>query len=260
VISGIADIGWSTHGFYPGRFPLSNLVSLPYIGIGSSLEGSLGLWHIYQTFPEVQAEYKDVKMIALTTHQGAPVATKEKILTLDELKGLKIRTTAGNALRWVKAAGATPVVMPPFDIYTSMEKGVIDGWCIDLIGAEGFRIYEVTNYYLKPYYYVDAFWTVMNQRKWDSLPPDIQQAIDVINGEWTIRNNHGPKWDAGDPEAIARMGITPDQINTLSDEDIARATELAEGVWAEYIAELEAKGLPAQKIFDELKKFLDEFE
>ena len=260
VKSSVADIGWSVNGLYPGRFPLTDLVSQPYIGIKSSLEGSLALWNNFQKFPEVQKEYEDVKVLVLHTHQGAPIATKKvPVKTLADLKGLKIRATAGGSLLWLKAVGAIPLTMPPFDIYTNMEKGVLDGWTIDLIGAESFKLHEVSTYYTLPYYYVNTFWVVMNKKVWESLPPDVQKAIDSVSGEWAIQNIFAPSFDRGDKEAIQRMGIKPENMFTLPDEDIAKAREISKTIWAEEISKLEAAGKPAQAIFDETMRFIEEY-
>jgi TRAP-type C4-dicarboxylate transport system substrate-binding protein len=260
VKSNVAHIGWSVNGLYAGRFPLTDLLSQPYIGADSALKGSMALWNNYQKFPEVQAEYADVKVLVLHTHQGAPIGTRKvAVKTLEDLKGLKIRATAGGALQWLKAAGAAPLTMPPFDIYTNVEKGVIDGWTIDLIGAEGFKIYEVTDYYTLPYYYVNTFWVVMNKSTWNSLPADVKQAIDKVSGEWAIRNIFAATWDAGDKESIKRMGIRPDQMFTLPEKDIEKSKEISKQVWEEEIAKLEAKGKPARKVFDETLRFLKEF-
>ena len=257
VKSKVAHIGWSVNGLYAGRFPLTDLLSQPFIGVESSTEGSLALWNNYQKFPEVRAEYDDVKVLVLHTHQGAPIGTRKvAVKRLDDLKGLKIRATAGGALQWLKAVGAAPLTMPPFDIYTNMEKGVIDGWTIDLIGAEGFKIFEVTDYYTSPYYYVNTFWVVMNKDVWASLPADVQQAIESVSGVWAIKNIFGANWDAGDKESIKRMGITADQMFTLPEGDIAKSKEISKSVWAKEIAKLEAQGKPAQKIFDETLRFL----
>jgi TRAP-type transport system periplasmic protein len=260
VKSSVADMGWSVNGLYPGRFPLTDLLSQPYLGIKSALMGSLALWNNYQKFPEVRKEYQDVKVLVLHTHQGAPIGTRKvAVRTLDDLKGLKIRATAGGALQWLKAVGASPLTMPPFDIYTNMEKGVLDGWTIDLIGAEGFKLNEVTAYYILPYYYVNTFWVVMNKNTWAKLPPDIQKAIDGISGEWAIRNIFAPSWDSGDQEAIARMKIKPEQMLMLPDSEIAKAKEISKGVWADEIKSLERKGKPAQKVFDETMRFIADY-
>jgi TRAP-type C4-dicarboxylate transport system substrate-binding protein len=260
VKSNVAQIGWSTNGLYPGRFPLTDLLSQPFIGAKSALAGGMALWNNYQKFPEVRAEYSDVKVLVLHTHQGAPIGTRKvAVKRLDDLKGLKIRATAGGALQWLKAVGAAPLTMPPFDIYTNMEKGIIDGWTIDLIGAEGFKIYEVTDYYTLPYYYVNTFWVVMNQNAWNSLPKDIQQAIDKVSGQWAIKNIFAPIWDAGDRESIKRMGIKKDQMFTLPDADVVKAKEISKTVWADEINKLQSAGKPAQKVFDETLRFLKQF-
>lgn len=259
VINGLADIGWSTHGFYPGRFPLSTLIQQPYLGIKNSTMGSTLIWNMYKTFPEVQAEYKDTKVLVLSSHQGAPIASKMPIRTLEELKGKKIRSTAGGSLQWLAAAGASPIAMPPGQIYESMEKGVIDGWTIDLIGAEGFKLAEVTKYYLKPYYYVNGFWICMNQKTWSSLPPDVQKAIDSASGDAAVVPIFAKTWDEGDQAAITRMGIKPEQFNTLSDADIAQSIKISEGVWAKEIADVSSKGAPAQKVFDWLQKAIKDY-
>ncbi|OGP67474.1 MAG: hypothetical protein A2169_12280 [Deltaproteobacteria bacterium RBG_13_47_9] len=260
VKSNVAQIGWSTNGLYPGRFPLTDLLAQPFIGVKSALAGGMAIWNNYQKFPEVKAEYGDVKVLVLHTHQGAPIGTRKVAFkTLDDLKGLKIRAIAGGALQWLKAAGAAPLTMPPSDIYMNMEKGVIDGWTIDLIGAEGFKIYEVTDYYTLPYYYVSTFWIVMNKDVWNSLPSDIQRAFNQVSGEWAIKNIFAATWDAGDREAIKRMGITADRMFTLSDGDIAKAKEIGKSVWADEIGKLEAAGKPARKVFDETLRFLKDF-
>ena len=259
VINGITDIGWSTHGFYPGRFPLSNLILQPYLGIKNATMGSTIFWNMYKTFPEVQAEYKDTKVLMLSTHQGAPIGTNMPIKTLEELKGKKIRSIAGGALHWLSAAGASPIAMPPGQIYESMEKGVIDGWTIDFIGAEGFKLAEVTKYYLLPYWYVSGFWICMNKKSWDSLPPDVQKAIDSVSGDAAVVPIFAKTWDEGDQESIKRQGIKPEQFNTLSAADVAQAAKIAEGVWAKEIADVSAKGAPAQKVFDWLQKAVKDY-
>jgi TRAP-type C4-dicarboxylate transport system substrate-binding protein len=259
VINGLADIGWSTHGFYPGRFPLTTLIQQPYMGIKNSTMGSTIIWNMFKTFPEVQAEYKDTKVLLLSTHQGAPIASKMAIKTLDDLKGKKIMSTAGGSLDWLKAAGAAPINMPPGQIYESMEKAILDGWTIDLVGAEGFKLAEVTSFYLLPYYYVNGFWVCMNQKKWDSLPKDIQDGIAKATGDAAVVPVFAKTWDSDDAASIQRMKIKPEQFNTLSAADIAKATDIAKGVWATEIATVTSKGAPAQKVFDYIQKAIADY-
>jgi TRAP-type transport system periplasmic protein len=256
----VADIGWGFIGFYPNMFPLSDLLSLPCLGVTSSLSGSLAMWNDYQKFPEMQAEYKEVKTLLVHTHQGAPLGTKKvAVKSLEDLKGLKIRSPAGGALQFLKAAGAVPMMIPSGDIYLNMQKGVIDGWTIDFIGAAGYNLGEVTAYYTTPYYYVGTFWLVMNKDTWNSLPADIQKIIEGLSGEAGIKDTYAPSFDRGDEQAKTRMGIKPDQILTVSDTEWVKWVNVAQTVWKDEVARLQAQGKPAQAILDETLKFIKNY-
>jgi TRAP-type transport system periplasmic protein len=260
VLSGMADIGWSLTGFYAGRFPLYDLITMPTIGINSSAAGSTAAWHIYQNFPEVQKEFADYKVIILHTHQGAPIGTaKKQVKTLEDLQGMKIRATAGGALDWLKAAGASPVMLTPGDIYISMQKGIIDGWTIDMIGAEGFKLHEVTDFYTRPYYYANAFFVIMNKNKYNGLPADVKAAIDKLSGVDASRTIFSKQWDADDSAAYTRMKIKPEQVYTLTDAEWARWVGVSQKVWEAEVAKQQAGGAPAQKVLDDIKATAAEY-
>jgi TRAP-type C4-dicarboxylate transport system substrate-binding protein len=44
----------------------------------------------------------------------------------------------------------SPVVLPPNEIYQSLEKGIVDGAAWPVLGALGYRWYEVAKYLLRP--------------------------------------------------------------------------------------------------------------
>lgn len=63
------------------------------------------------------------------------------------------------------------------DIYTSLEKGVVDGSGIEWSLTDAFKLYEQLRYYTYVPLYVGFFNIAMNLNKWNSLPPDIQEQI-----------------------------------------------------------------------------------
>ena len=65
------------------------------------------------------------------------------------LKGQKIRA-ASLAAPAVKALGGAPVNMPASEIYTSLQKGVIDGFTLVAVGLQDYKIYEVSKYLVRP--------------------------------------------------------------------------------------------------------------
>jgi len=56
VNTGVADITFHVTGYYPGMFPLSDIVALPFLGPAPALENSQIFWRVSEEFPEIQAE------------------------------------------------------------------------------------------------------------------------------------------------------------------------------------------------------------
>lgn len=261
-VSGIADMAWGFIGLFHSRFPLTNMVSLPLLGIKDAEMGSLCMWHLYEKLPAVQKEYKDVKLLVLHTHRGGPIGTSAPVHRLEDFKGLKIRTPGGGPLDLMKETGASPMKMSPDSIYLNMEKGVIDGWTIDPEGADGRKLQEVTKYYILPYSYVGCFWIIMNKNKWNSLPSDIQDQIMSVSGKFGVRF-HGKAWDKSALEAeeklIREIEKRGGEAVTLPPKEVAKWHELAKPIWDKEIARWENKGMPAREVFDELQRFIKEY-
>ena len=55
------------------------------------------------------------------------------------------------------------------------------------------------------------------------------------------------------------MPLGQPAVMAKNEEDIAKSKEIAKGVWADVIGKLEARGKPAQKIFDETLRFLEAY-
>jgi TRAP-type C4-dicarboxylate transport system substrate-binding protein len=65
--------------------------------------------------------------------------------TVDDLKGMNLRVSPTN-IPFLKAVGAVPVGMPPSDIYTAMERGVVQGYILPAYTAKDFGLIKVTKY------------------------------------------------------------------------------------------------------------------
>lgn len=75
----------------------------------------------------LQEEFKGVKVLELNGCIQSFLWTTKPVHTLEDLKGLKIRTPGGMQTGYIKSLGAQPVFMPLGDVYLAMETGTIDG-------------------------------------------------------------------------------------------------------------------------------------
>ena len=254
TVSGLADITENSTWANAGRFLLTDMVMLPELGIKTSLGASQSLWNLYKTVPEVRAEYKGVKVLWLHASPPMRVATTKKaIRNVEDLKGLKIWVIGSTPVRTGKALGFSPVSMSPGDVYLSLEKGVIDGCMADNEIFVSRKFVDVCKYYTEIDVALTPFFVIMNQQKWDSLPPDVKKVFEELTGDWAVEFT-GKIRDKKEKEAVAAAKAKGIEYITFSAQEKAKLQKLLAPVKEAYADELEAKGLPGKKVLQELMK------
>lgn len=116
------------------------------------------------------------------TYVGAPpdgvgynLILKKKISKAD-LTGLKIRTNPFYD-PIVKALGGAAVGIAPGEIYSALEKGVVDGSTWPAIGITDYKWYEVTKYLLRPRFGESCRGILVNLNSWNRLPKELQDLV-----------------------------------------------------------------------------------
>lgn len=251
VVSGLVDIGPGVLAHYPGRFPLSSVIELPLLGFTSASDATKALWELYEKFPEIRAEYSEVHMLWLKAKPLFQIQTvKKPVRTLEDLKGLKLRSIGGVAGETLTRLGGVPVVMPAPDSYLAMEKGVIDGSVFPWEAMESFKLYELENYHTVVNLYTGGDFVVMNLDLWNSLPPDIQKVFDELTGAWGA-DFESKVWDEQDALGKESCIEAGNEVYILPPEELDKWREIVQPMWAKWVADMEAKGLPGQAVFDE---------
>jgi len=263
VKGGIADIGTAFVGFFPGRFPVTEVTFLPCMNMGApntAESATRVIMEAYERFPEMQKEYSDVKFMFLHSIEPAFVATRKKpVSTLEDLNGLKLRIAGVYTTAFMKAQGAIPMLMPPSAMYENMQKRVIDGYAYSWDGFMSRKMYEVTEYVLDAKWYVGGFFTVMNLKAWNKLPPDIQKAIDSVTGvESAVMIGKQMDYDTG--PALKKCSERGIKVNKLSLAEQKKWKQAAKPIWDMWAKDAEGKGISAarpQEIIAETIKIYD---
>lgn len=248
---GVADITWILHGATPGRFPLTELIQLPYM-VPSAEVGTKVL-----NEPNLRAlldkEHKGLKVLYLLTHQPGNLHTSTRpVNKAADLKGLRIRFASPAIRDWVSALGGTPVGMPPTQIADGLQKGTIDGVFIDYGGAHtAFKLGGLIKYTTEMYSYVASFAVVMNPDSFAKLPVRLQEII--VGTTTDVAEEVGRMWDAADAPGKAYIVREGGKTIALSAEEDANFKRIAEGLSESRLAELEGKGLPAREVYAMMK-------
>jgi TRAP-type transport system periplasmic protein len=257
VRTGQADVAWFLHGATPGRFPLTELVQVPYL-VGSAEIGTKVLNDPELRSKYLDAEHKGVKVLLLLTHQPGNVhTTKKPIRTVEDMKGLRIRFASPTIRDFIAALGGTPVGVLPTEQVEQLQKGTIDGVFIDYGGAGiAFKMGGVLKYSTEMYSYVSSFGVAMNPDFWNRLPADLQ--VIVTKSMTGVEKEVGEAWDGLDvPGKKAIMDGGGEAIR-LSPEENARFRKIGAEVAEARVKDLESKGMPARAIYDRMKSLAQE--
>jgi len=106
------------------------------------------------------------------------------IKTVADLNGMKIRVSPTN-VPFMKAVGATPVQMPPSDVYTAMERGVVDGYILPAHTIRDFGLVKPSKYLVFPGAYQPVHSLLVNLDAWNKLPKHLQELLAKYTDEMT---------------------------------------------------------------------------
>jgi len=243
VAKGLSDLGYFTATWTPGRFPLTDVLSLAAWVDGKDIAVEIGN-AMYKRV--LHKEFPGVKMIELNGCIQAFLWTKKPIRTLEDVKGLKVRSPGGHQTHYIKALGAEPVFIPLGDVYLAIETGTVDGivTCPPLFLA--YKFYEVAKHGVVTTFGCVSEGAIMNMESWKKIPDDLKPVVEDVC--------HNPFKTTG--------GLTRDVYKTMMKEIEDKKVELytlppkeAERWYdgfremtRKWVADLQAKGLPAKEV------------
>ena len=243
VVKGLSDLGFSFFGYTRGKFPLAEVIDLP-LGIRSGLVATRLINEFYNKFNP--KEFDGVKIMYLHAHGPAFLHTKQPVYKLENLKGMKIRSS-GLAAKIVEKIGGTPVAMPMPETYDALSRGVVEGSMAPQESLKTWKWGEIVKFTTECYgaSYAGGFFVVMNKEKWNSIPPDIQKIIDQVNQEWIVKQ--GSNWDEIDKGGREFTLGRGNKIIPLAQDEDWKWAKAVKPLYDEYVKDMKTKGLPGEE-------------
>jgi TRAP-type C4-dicarboxylate transport system substrate-binding protein len=159
----------------------------------------------------------------------------------------------------VKTLGAVPVSIPAPDTYTALERGTVDGTIFPWEAIWSFKLAEVLKHHTVVSLYASPLFTLMNQKKYDSLLPDLRKVIDDLSGAWGAEFN-GAVWDKNELEGIAAAKKAGSTIYTVPQEERQRWAAKLKPIEADWVKDKEAKGLPGRQLLNDLREAIKKYD
>ncbi len=103
--------------------------------------------------------------------------SKKPLRTLSDFKGVKVRSHGTTLSDWINGMGGDAQFVAFAEVYTALERGILDAGASGATAGHGLRWYEVAKYLVGPFRSFPADFIVFNKGAWEKFPADIQQIL-----------------------------------------------------------------------------------
>lgn len=261
VQNGVVDVGYVPPAFNSGTTPLATVHTLPAL-FSKSAVGTPAFFDTVSEGPILEHDFLANGMRPLW---GVMTSTYNvftrgvEVGGLDDIKGLKLKSIAGNMSESVKALGGAPVDIPSPETYQAIRTGTVDGAVFPTTSVYSYRLDEVVDTGLMG---LDlfVFWApyMINEKTWQRLSPEIRTAIEQASRETMQRTAAFTDNQAAELEDKMRAdGI---KIVRLSSEEKEKVRKVTSPVSEAWVADMEARGLPGAQILETFKSNIEKYQ
>lgn len=178
--------------------------------------------------------------------------SKVPIDSVADLRGVKMRAPEGLVQKVFAAAGASPVNLPGSEVFTSLDKGVIDAADYTTFsGNQAAGMNDIATHPIYPGFHSMPLVEIsVNKRLWDSMPEDLQNFLEISVNHLAL--DMTSRIFIKDLEAVAEARAKGITIHDWSQEERAKFRAIAKKQWEE----VAGQSANAQRAFDSLTGYL----
>jgi TRAP-type C4-dicarboxylate transport system substrate-binding protein len=241
VRTGVVDIGMTTGAFYTNIMPEADALKLTQL-TGPELRKNGGVDLINKVWNEKANMQYLCRVIDYTPFH----LYLTKKIDKPDLAGLKIRVTPVYR-DFFQAIGATVVQTAPGEVYTALERGVVDGYGWPINGIFDFNWHEKTKYRVDPGFYSAEVSLIMNLDKWKSLS---QAQKDFLMRHVIAHEAANDSWKKVNEDDIRRQAQAGIQVITFDAANARQYVDKAYDVaWTNLIKASPTYGPQMRKLF-----------
>jgi TRAP-type C4-dicarboxylate transport system substrate-binding protein len=209
VLSDAIQIGFMLPNLVAGKFPRTQVATLPYVAGNVSAYSSPALWRLY-AHGTLAKEYDDVRVLAISTISQASIHMLKPLPGPTALAGTKIMVTSKTAADVITRLGAAPISLPPFQVYEALLRHTVDGTVTGWPSFQPVKLIEVTTYHVDAPIGSSIAVVFMAKSKYDALPAAARAIVDANSVEAASRD-FGRMWDEVADRARELIKKTPGQ-------------------------------------------------
>jgi TRAP-type C4-dicarboxylate transport system substrate-binding protein len=247
---GVVDIVWTLPGFTPGVIVKDEVFELPFVH-----RDTRSTVMALQDFADMHLKKELAPYHVLLVHAqaGSLYMTKGAINTVDDFKGMKLRTPSRTAAWVVEALGGSPVQVALPELAPMLNKGTVSGAVLTYEIAPAVKMQDLVDHFTvfagdQPRMATTVFMFLMNKAKYEGLPADLKKVIDDNSGR-----NLAPfaikVWDMIDADGLKVMHSKPkNKFVTLNAQETEKYKKMVQPVFDRFKNEVNKAGGDGAKV------------
>jgi len=246
-------------GYHRDKNPTITVMELPFLGMGDlrqEVDVSMALYDHPAVVKDL-ARWNARLLMPSAMPQYNLAGVGEPPKSLKDLEGMRVRATGGIG-EAMKILGAIPTSMTATEVYNALESGVVDGVTFAPHAHVAFRVVDIATWWttnLNPgtlncpvVVNTDALAGLSDAHR-KALMDSVDEAMDFYVENYNAKAQ--AKMDAKIEErGIVRVTFDPAEI-------AAAKKKIAEPAKDKWIADMTAQGIPAQELYDFVRKQID---
>lgn len=240
--------------YYPAKLPAHTGLDLPFLPINTfeQLQGVTEDYYNHETLKAETAKWNSMYYASSLLPLYEVVGKGEAPQSLDDWEGMRIRALGQQGAAMQKL-GAVPTSVPAPDVYTSMDRGLIDAAAFAYYSHESYRTYELGDWFTSG---LDlgsiACGMLFNVEAYNDLPEQYKDLIAEYKGSdmgYKAQIAAYEETEVQLPKTFVKEGLTEIEINK---EDRAEFAEMAGSpIWNEWADQMSSEyGYDGQALLD----------
>lgn len=258
---GLVDIAYLHSFFFIDRLKALEALYVPGLNITNPRAASLAAWELIARTPAFHQEAKGVKILGVHVSPMVIGSVARPVAILDDFKGLRLRTNGKSTALLAERMGATVMTVPGPDIFMNLQKKIVEATVAAWEGHRGFGLVNICNFFtesdfLPPIY----FYLIINENKWNSLPPDLQKVMEDASGARFAAL--GGETEASISEEMRKsLQVEGKAVLNFSASDREKIDKVCAEVREEELSRMEKEGVPdAHRYVAEFLELMKQYE
>ena len=254
VENGTADIGFWGAAYLSDRLPLTTVGTLPGV-YDDAVDGSQTLYDMsIGSLGEAELEpLGSISLMAFTMNQYQLMTADQKIESVKDIRGLRVRTSGGYQESTAEQFGAVPVSMAGPEMYQAFQRGTINATFVTTDSMAPYELQEVLGYGTDnlslggfPGYYA------ISEQAFAGLDEELQKVVVDVGKDLSYEfGGEMAKYQAKVEKQFAEDGFEIYSVDDQVKEDVEAVTGKVQDQWRD---DMDSRDLPGSEILDEFSK------